>query len=520
MWTKRRELLCRSTLFSRQRGAQWLLPVLLFLASASSCGRREPPQPSSHIVIGQITSATTFDPHLHDEESTYSTLAHFYNKLVTFGPDLDVQPELAVRWENVTDTVWRFYLRPGVIFHDGRPFGAQDVVASIHRAKEIPNSQIGYYLQSIRTVHAMGDDRVEVVTYNPSPVLLNKLAFLDIVARDSGLSPIQHPIGTGPYRFISGTPGGVVECERFEHYWGPRPAFDRVTILSLPGIRERAEAVPSGKADLVARFPEEYWEWGKTQKSVRVLMRTGLAVTLLGFSHKNDSPFSDVRIRRAISLVIDSEKIARQQPMGRAMGQIIPPGVFGYSKKLKPFLHDPGEARKLLREAGLAEGFDAELLLPESLESVGREIATQLAEVDIRVHLTVLPWTDFSQKWWRGGNVMVLFAWAAGTGDASDVLDALIHSRRDGYGGSNYFAYSDPALDHLIELSNQTLDFQKRQKLLDDVMAAIRDDLPMLPIIQFYNLYAVRTGLDWSPRLDRRVRAFDIRSGTDRPPGT
>ncbi|MBI2840598.1 MAG: hypothetical protein HYX75_19965 [Acidobacteria bacterium] len=472
-----------------------------------------PPQPSSHIVIGQITSATTFDPYLHDEESTYSTLAHFYNKLVAFGPDLDVQPELAVRWENVTETVWRFYLRPGVVFHDGRPFGSPDVVSSIRRAKEMPNSTMGYYLQSIRTVHAVSDSTVEVVTNHASPVLLNKLAFVDIVPRDAGGSAIEHPVGTGPYRFVSGTPGGTVEAERFERYWGPRPAFDRVTILSLPGNRERALAVPSGKADLVARFPEEYWRWGQAQKDVRVLTRTGLAVTMLGFAHDKSSPFSDVRVRKAISLAIDSGRIAKHEPMGAGMDQIVPPGVFGYSKALTPFVHDPEEARRLLREADWPKGFETELLLPESLDSVGREIAVQLAQVGIRVHPSVVPWTDFSRQWWQGGNVLVLFSWAAGTGDASDVLDALVHSRHNGYGGFNYFGYSNPTVDHLIEMSNQTIDFQKRQKLLDEVMEEVHEDLPLLPIIQFFNLYAVRSGLDWTPRLDRRVRAFDLHPG-------
>ncbi|MCI0607416.1 ABC transporter substrate-binding protein [bacterium] len=180
--------------------------LLIFLVVCSVCRREEKKVSSNQIVIGQITSAVSLDPHLVNEESTHSTLTHFYSKLVTFGPEMDLQPDLAVRWESLSETVWRLQLREGVVFHDGRSFEAQDVVASILRAQNLGS----YDVQSIKHVYAVDRQTVEVQTYDPFPVLLNKLASVYIVPRNTGLTPIKRPLGTGPYRFVSGVPNGTI----------------------------------------------------------------------------------------------------------------------------------------------------------------------------------------------------------------------------------------------------------------------------------------------------------------------
>jgi peptide/nickel transport system substrate-binding protein len=490
-------------------------PLFLALLSlALSCSRqRELSVPDSHIRIAQITSATSLDPYLQDDERTYSTLDHFYNKLVSFGPELQVQPELAVRWENLSDTVWRFHLRPGVKFHDGRPFGAQDVVTSIRRAQAAPGSQVNYYVQSIREVRAVDDATVVMVTRDPNSVLLNKLVYIAIVPRDTPLSPIVQPIGTGPYRFVAGKAGAAVEGERFERFWGPRPYFRRVSILPFPGIRERADAVPSGVADIAARFPEEFWEWGRQRKNIRTVYRQGISETLLGFSLKPPSPFADVRVRRAVALSIDRGELVRKalKGLGVPLDQLVPSTVFGFSSQLKPMAHDPALARRLLAEAGFPTGFDTPLYCPDYLENAAQEIAAELLTVGIHVHPASSSFAAFNARWAQSDLPVAIFGWGAGTGDISDFLDALLHSPSNGFGKANHFFYSNEKLDRLIEQSDRTLDPAGRHEILVAAQEIVRDDLPILPLVLRFDLYAVRDGLEWTPRPDRRVRAFDIR---------
>src|SRR5512140_2968935 len=132
---------------------------------------------SSELRIAQLTSAITLDPHRHDSTYASATLGHFYDRLVNFGPDRELVPELAVRWENPSDTTWRLHLRDGVVFHDGRPFGAEDVVASIVRARS-SDSHVRHYVQPVHDVRAIDRLTVELTTDGVAPVLLNAPAFV------------------------------------------------------------------------------------------------------------------------------------------------------------------------------------------------------------------------------------------------------------------------------------------------------------------------------------------------------
>ena len=493
------------------KGYRWA-PILALAIAGAGCSRSRPPA-ATHLAIGQLTSATTLDPHRHDDERTYSTLDHFYEKLVGFGPEMQIVPELAVRWENLSDTEWRFHLRRGVVFHDGRPFGAEDVRASIRRAQTLPGSMVGYYVQSIRDVKVIDDATVVLLTRDPSPVLLNKLVFISIVPRDTPDAPITRPIGTGPYRFVGGAPGQTIEGRRFRRYWGPAPIFDHVFVVALTDPGKRARALPDGTVDVVARFPEEYWDWASTQKSIRLVSRQGLAEVLLGFSVKPGSPFADRRVREAVALAIDRREIAAAGLQGLAapLDQLVPSTVFGYSSRLGPMPFDPAQARRLLAEAGVARGLDSPVLLPDYLRGVAAVLQARLAPLGIRLHPETLPFAQFNEKWRNEDVPLALFGWGAGTGDASDLFDALLHSPENGYGKGNQFGYSNADMDRMIELSDRTLDPAARHDSLSKAQEILRRDLPLVPLVLRYDLYAVRRDLVWTPRPDRRVRAFDFR---------
>ncbi len=486
--------------------------ILAIVVAVSSC-RRGGETRSDSLVIGQLASAAILDPHLQNDERTYSTLDHFYNKLVTFGPELQIVPELATRWENLSDTVWRFHLRRGVVFHDGRPFGAADVLATIRRAQSAPGSQVNHYVQSIREIRVEDDATIVFVTRDPTPVLLNELVFIDIVPRGTGPGAIERPVGTGPYEFVSGKPGSPIVGKRFDRYWGPRPFFSKVTILPLADNAARAHAIPDGVADLIARFPEEFWSWAQTQKKMRVLRRQGVSEILIGFSTGRGSPFADIRLRRAVALAIDRPKVAARGLQGLAapLDQLVPSTVFGYSNKLRRVERDAVAAVRLLSEAGYPNGLEATAILPDYLQGAAAEIARQLREVGIRVRLVPLPFARFNERWEREGDPLAIFSWGAGTGDISDILDALLHSRQNGFGRSNHFGYANEKLDRLIEISDRTLDPAARLELLTSAQELIREDLPLLPVVLRFDLYAARRDLKWFPRPDRRVRAFDVR---------
>jgi peptide/nickel transport system substrate-binding protein len=487
----------------------WSLAVALL---AGACRRAPEPQPRI-VVIGQVTSAIGLDPHLHDEESTHSALSHFYERLVAFGPDLDIRPELAVQWTNPSDTVWRFTLRKGVLFHDGTPLTAEDVVASLRRAERMPGSQVIHYLKNVASVTALSSREVEVVTSSPSPLLLNKLAFVAVVPRSAPDQAISDPVGTGPYRFVSGAPREVLEGEAFERYWGPRPAFSRFRVVPLPDARSRAHAILEHRADVVSRFPFEFTSWARGRKGMTLASRVGLGVSFLGFSLREGSPYRDRKVREAFALAIDRARMIDASEREHTVNaeQFVPGAVFGYAPPSRPWVHDLVRARALLAEAGHRGGMDATLVLPDTQAGIGSHLGVLLGEAGVRVRVETLPWGDYYAKWSRGELDLFGFAYTAGTGDASDLLDAIFHTPSVSSGAQNTTGYSSAAFDLLVDDSGSILDPYERRRLMNEALAILREDLPAIPLVVRSNLYAVSDEITWTARQDRRVRAQDMR---------
>lgn len=479
---------------------------------AGACGRA-PGSPERPVVIGQVTSASGLDPHLHDEESTHSALSHFYERLVAFGPELDIRPELAVKWDNPSDTVWRFTLRDGVLFHDGAALTADDVVASLVRAERLPGSRVVHYLRNVTRVTAVSPRTIEVVTSSPSPLLLNKLAFVAIVPRSTRDRPISSPVGTGPYRFVSGAPGEVLEGRVFEGYWGPRPAFHRFRVVPLPDTRSRARAIEEGRAHVVSRFPFEFSAWARSQKGMSLSSRPGLGASFIGFSLRKGGPWADRRVREAFALAIDRTRVADPAERGLTVNaeQFVPSAVFGYAPPSRPWTHDPARARALLAQAGLPGGMDATLVIPETQASLCERLVPLLAEAGIRLRIEALPWDDYYARWSRHELDLFGFAYTAGTGDASDLLEAVFHSPSASSGALNASGYSNADFDRLVDEAGRVLDPYLRRRLMSEALAILREDLPAIPLAVRSNLYAVSGEIEWTPRQDRRVRAQDMR---------
>ncbi|HKC23775.1 MAG TPA: ABC transporter substrate-binding protein [Thermoanaerobaculia bacterium] len=486
--------------------------ALLAIAVISSCrSERRAPARTALLRIGQLTSGVTLDPHRHDSYYTNVTLGQVYEKLVTLGRGFELLPELAEGWESPSETVWRFHLKRGVVFHDGSPFGAEDVVASLKRAAA-PESHVRHYLQSVADVRAVDAFTVDVVTKRPAPVLLNDLAFVMIVPRATGPQTIDRPIGTGPFAYVSGKAGGTIAARRFARWHGPAPAFEAIEIVSLPDARQRARAIDEGRADLVAQFPPEDWDGTRSDPRVRLISRPGVAVDFLFFSARKGSPFADLRVRRAIALAVDKEDVVRSafHGLGAPANEIVPPSVFGYAAGLPAAARDVAAARRLLAEAGYERGLSAQLVTSARVEPVGRAVARQLAEAGVTLSLEVLPQNEFYERFSREQIPLALHSYGASTGDAANTLEAMLHSRRDGYGTFNASSFASPLLDDLIERAGQELAPAVRRGTLEAAMRLVSDEVPVVPLAVRNDLYALRSDLVWTPAA-ARLRAIDVR---------
>jgi peptide/nickel transport system substrate-binding protein len=451
------------------------------------------------------------DPHLHDEVATHWVLDNIYDTLVELDAEMRVHPALAERWENPDDLTWRFRLRPGVVFQDGRRLGAEDVAVSLRRAREHPRSKMSGYLVEVQSVRTVDQLTVEIQTRRPYPILLNKLTFIAVVPRDAP-PRISRPLGTGPYRFVSYAPGRSLELRAFPRHWRGGAVEPRVSVGFESDAVKRVQLLTSGRADLIAELPSQDADRVAAAPGCEVRVAGGLAVSYLQ-PRLDVPPFADPRVRRAISLAMDREALVQVMLLGRGApaGQMVGPKVFGYAPEIRPPRRDLAAARRLLAEAGYPGGVDAVLEY-----RAGQDVAAlcaQLAEAGIRLRPAPRQWSELYPRLLQGAVGFYYGSWQCSSGDASDLFDNKIHSRDParGYGGSNSNHYSNPALDRLIESSGATLSMSERRRILESAMRALDADLPLIPLAISYNLLGVRRGLEWAPRSDFRLHFAELR---------
>jgi peptide/nickel transport system substrate-binding protein len=429
--------------------------------------------------------------------------------LTSLSSALRVEPALAESWHSLDDRTWRFRLRRGVTFHDGRPLAAEDVVFSLQRARTLPAGEFKSYLAATESARVVSPDEVEIVTVRPNAVLLSRLAFVMIVPRDA-TSPIGAPVGTGPYRLVDPDAGLPLRFSAFERHWSdaPREGAVEVDVIREPN---RTRALIEGKTDLLVELEPGDVEAIRAA-GLRVVSNSGPAVDVLQM-RTDASPFRDARVRRAVSLALDRQALVERVLLGHGApaGQLVSRNVFGFDPALEPPSRDVAGARRLLTEAGYPSGLEVEL---EYRSDRGvDELVQQLDEVGIRVRPRPYHWHELIDRLARGRALFAFLSLVSDSGEAGDLFDSTVHSRDSvvGFGDSNETGYSNPTLDALIESTGRTARLDERRRLLQDCMRLTMRDLPLVPVFERNLLWGLGPGVMFEPRADGRVLLRDIR---------
>jgi peptide/nickel transport system substrate-binding protein len=445
------------------------------------------------------------DPHVTLQYQTLSMLSNVYEGLTQLDRNMAVQPALAASWDNPDDVTWRFHLRPGVSFHDGRPLRAADVVYSLERARRHPNTRLGNLLVAVRDVRELDELTVEVKTERFHAVLLNKLAMPLVMPAGSGDAP-QAAIGTGPYRVSSYRPGEGLALEAFADYWGGAPSVPRAEVSFVGDGEQRASRLLAGEIDLAQELAPDRIDAVRSTSGLRVEVENGFVVVYLE-TLLSQPPFSDRRVREAISLALDRAALVRNMAAGYGVpaGQFVAREVFGFDPALEAPPRDLPRARELLAEAGYAEGFSMSMEFREG-RTVG-ELQRQLAELGVRIEPLPQVWRDLYPRMQRGEVPFFLGGMVAFSGDASSILDMKFHSvdPQRGYGEFNGNRYLNPALDQCIEASGAVADVARRRGLLQECQRLAVADYAAIPLYASQDVYGLRAGLEWTPRIDGKL---------------
>jgi peptide/nickel transport system substrate-binding protein len=488
---------------------RFLAIVLLLLSSFIGCQKQESIEP---LRLAQTENLYSFDPDRAADAQSRAILSNFYEALVEFDSDLKIQPALATNWNTPDELTWIFELRKGVKFHDGHTLTAADVKASIERVggPGVYDPVIG-----ISAIDVMDSYHLRLRLAHPAPLLLNRLTQILIVSANQAVISIEQPIGTGPYRFIRRTKTEI-DLEAFDRHWRGKPSIKSIRFSPL-SAKAITDDFAKRKLDVYRLLPASLQKG--SQPGFHVLGRSGLAVMYLWFNcnaviEGRKNPFGDVRVRQAISLALNRNRIVENLG-GRdtAADQLIPDGVFGFMPSWPEVKYDPENSRKLLREAGYPNGFQSAFAHPpgEEYERLTTAIAEMLAPIGIRVQAKELDFVKFLEA--RRNQQLPFFAltWTFDDGDAWTFFMASLHSKAgpEDFRSTNP-GYSNVDVDRLIQESQQATGIYDIPTHYEAILKLVMSEFPIIPLYRRYDLYGVSERVRFRPRLDGKLLAAEM----------
>ena len=522
--------------------------MILAAASMGSAAAEE-------LTVALAAEPSAMDPHYHNLGPNNAMRTHIFESLVWQDAQQLLEPQLAESWRVVDDTIWEFKLRQGVKFHDGTDFDAKDVIYTVCRIPTVADSpsSLAIYTKAIAGMEAPDPYTLIITTDGPYPLLPTELANWGVLSAESngvtgditfaregceglGETPTtaqfnsgEAAIGTGPYKFVSFTPGDRIVLERNADYWGEQPDWEKVTFRPITSDGPRVAALLAGDVDFIEKPPIQDLERIKSD-GFGIAQELSNRVIYLHFDHAQEpspgisgtdgkNPFKDIQVREAISKAINREAIVERIMGGMAQpaGELLPPVMFGARKDAQADAYDPERAKELLAEAGYPEGFGLVIGTPNDRyindAKIAQAVAQMLTRIGIETEVDAMTATTFFSRRNNYEFSMYLAGWGSGTGEMNSPLTALVATpnKDKGMGGTNRGQYSNPEMDALLEQALATVDDAAREQLLQQASQVVIDDYGILPLHFEITPWAFREGLTYEPRADQYTLATSVK---------
>jgi peptide/nickel transport system substrate-binding protein len=446
---------------------------------------------------GQMTHAihftiapTYFDPAETTGITSFLFLYALHDALVKSMPGDPVAPSLAESWTESEDGLtYEFELRQGVTFHNGEPLTAEDVQFSFARYH---GTSAALYREKVQEVEVVNPHRVRFHLKEPWPDFITFYGtpstsagwivpkkYVERVGEDEFK---KHPIGAGPYKFVSQKPGVELVLEAYEGYWRRVPHVQRVIMRSIPDDSTRLAMLKTGEADIAYAMMGSMAEEVKRDTKLKLAYSYGQGIFFIFFNEQWDpkSPWHDLRVRQALNYAIDRQALSEQQTLGASppTGNIVP-RAFEFALPLEPYPYDPPRAKQLLKEAGYPNGFDTgEITSGPPYHMLAEGVATYLQAVGIRVrvrpmeraaHLTALREKRLNGLSSSGSGVL---------GNAATRLEPFVVTWGE-YAKGGY-----PDIDELYKQQSMERDRQKREVLLHEIQRLVHARAMYAPLYE------------------------------------
>ena len=482
--------------FLARPGIAALLVLLLFPALAVPAAAA--PEGTLTWGVHVTLAARWLDP--GDTEAfiaPFMVLYAIHDALVKPMPAGDNTPSLAESWTVSKDGLtYEFVLRRGVKFHNGDLVTAEDVKFSFDRYK---GAAAKLLKDKVREVQIVDPGRVRFVLKEPWPDFMTFYGtsatgaawivpkkYVEKVG-DDGFK--KAPIGAGPYRVVSYTPGVDLTMEAFEGYWRKVPSVKRLVFRSMADETTRAAALKAGDVDIVYLLSGPLAEEVKRTPGLKLAAALPPGVVFLDLPEQWDpkSPWHDRRVRLAASHALDRKALNQAETLGlsRPTGALVP-RVLDFAKVFEPHAYDPIQAKKLLTEAGYPNGFDAGDLTPfPPYFSLAEAVGNYLQAVGIRTRVRTMERAAFLTAWREHKIKGVIMGLGAPAGNAATRIEVYVTK------GGIYSSGEVPEIEELYQRQARELDRKKREGMLHQIQQIVHDRVMYVPIYELAFLWGI-----------------------------
>ena len=436
------------------------------------------PVPGGSVVYGMTQDLASLDPHVDTDAGTRDVVFNLYEGLVKPTSDGGFIPAVASDYIISDDAkTYTFTLRDGITFHDGTPVTIEDVKSSIDRYAEIQGESSAF--SSLVDSVEVQDDKTLVVNLKESYSEFLPMMTIAIIPQ-SNEDPAGNPIGTGPFKYVSYTPGQNLELEKYDGYWQEGvPSLDSVEFKFIADVDTAFVELQAGTIDILKYLTSAQAETlGDDYNIVQGSMNLVHAMYL----NSAYEPLSKTEVRQALCYAVDRDAINNFIFGGKShiIGSHMIPAM---SKYYEPeaetvYSYDPEKAKELLADAGYADGFDLEITVPSSYSQhvdSAQIIADELSQVGINVTLNQVEWSTWLQDVYKGGNFQATVIGFDGTLAPSDWLKKYVTDD-----AKNFMHYSNTEYDDVFNTAYTTVDddvkvenYKKAQMILAEDAAAV-----------------------------------------------
>lgn len=513
-----------------------LIAVSFFSACQSGSSTDSSNQSSTAeapLIFGRPSDSVGFDPARNDEGESLNILTNIFENLVGFKlGSTELEPRLALSWKiEKGGTVYTFQLRPDVKFHDGTPFNADAVVFAVERQWKKDHPAYAFmapysYWETmamgdiVHKVEALDELTVKFTLNKPNAPFLANLAmpFMAIPSPTAVMTKKdrfdQEPVGTGPYILKNWRRDEALLLEAFPDYWGEAPHIKNVIVRVIPDNQVRVMELQAGKIHIMDYpNPTDVPQLEKNPE-VEVMKQEGLNIGYLSFN-MDKPPLDDQRVREAISLAIDRDRIIKEvfEGYGTKANNPMPPVIMGYADKVPTLSKDLDKAKALLKEAG-KENIQLNLFampvarpyMPDARE-VAQYIQADLKKIGIEVQIISYDWGTYLDKIGNGEHDMCLIGWSGDNGDPDNFLFTLWSAdSANQRPTNNYSFYRDEQVTTWLKQAQIETDPKQRAELYRKAQVKMAKDRPFLPIAHSQVLVPIRknvTGYFVNPMGDR-----------------